>query len=104
MARSIINEIPGIPCDENGDRLYLLTSWTREGIEAAREKARELTDEGQIRGFSLISTHYGESGMQGDEWFSSTVRLPMLGAEGGKGEQIADRYGLRRWVWTEDEE
>ena len=101
MARSIISEFPGYPCDENGDRLYFITSWTREGIEAAREKARQVTDEGQIAGFSPISTHLGESGSDGHEWFSFTAYLSSFEVKHFKGERIEDRYGFHRWVWTE---
>ena len=96
--RSIINDIPGYPCDGRGERLYMLTSWSRDGIKAAREKVHEVTDDP-----ISIHIHYGENGMHGDEWFSFTATMPVLDADQRKGERIADRYGLLRWVWTEDE-
>ena len=96
--RSIINEIPGYPCNESGERLYILTSWTKAGIDAARREVVEIT-----RARTITLTHYGMQGMDGDEWFSFSVLMPVLDADQRKGERIADRYGLHRWVWTEEE-
>ena len=57
--------------------------------------------------------HYGMTGVRQPvedpkwdpnvEWWSVTETLPEELVEKARGDQIADRYGLRRWVWTDDE-
>ena len=95
--RSIVNQITGMPrdCDTN-TRIYLFTSWTREGIQAALRKLREA----RKLDHTAFHRHLGETGMHGDEWWSFVARLDCNWvAENWKG-KIADRYGMQRWVWT----
>ena len=109
MSRSLINVFPGLPPDaDNGARVCILTSWTKEGLEEAAKKVDELNaarwpDIVPLMGddLSLYRT-LGEDGQGGREWFYLATVI--------HGDDLAeftmapttDRYGFTRWVWTED--
>ena len=100
--RSLIHSIPGLPPEaHSGDRTYLLTSWTRDGIDAAVAKANP--DAGRVLPLAM---HHGEAGTagSGDLWFSVAVVLPVSFVELNRGPRVRARYFLDRWVWTEDAE
>ena len=99
---SVIHEIPGLPLG-GGDhmpngaitrryRVYLITAWTKDDIEDARRCVRE----GNVL---QIQHHFGTSGVDGDEWWSFVVQMPVDVAEKLRGDAMPTRYGLDRWKW-----
>lgn len=108
-SKSLIHEFPGLPVDTAGVfRAYLLTSWTRRGIEAALQKVKEV-DHRRMR----IQHHCGVIGECRDcakgssmkdhfEWWSFLALMSRHSVERKRGERTTDRYGLVRHVWTEN--
>ena len=100
--RSLVCEIQGIPPNDHGKRLYLFTSWTFEGIREAWKKAALATAD--YSDAFTISRNLGETGYSGDEWFSFHRTMPVSVVREKSGDKRADRYGMRRWIWTTGEE
>ena len=50
-----------------------------------------------------VQVHYGMSGDDGDQWHSCLAFLPISDMNRNIIEQTEPRYGLERWVWTDDE-
>ena len=99
--KSVLNQIRGLPRDfSNNTRTYLFTSWTRDGIIEAARKIRNNYPHGrQI----VTQKHRGATGMHGDLWWSFTAELPCGWVMANVGDSMADRYGMNRWVWTEED-
>ena len=99
--KSMINLIGGLPVGgkPEGKRVFLFTSWTRKGIEAALKKVRQVEHKRLA-----IQKHYGVSGVEGDLWYSFVAVLNSRWTLSNMLNGARPRYGMSRYVWTRSDE